>query len=158
MMKWNTVALGAFFSLVCPDWPALAAAVPQHASELGRPKAQDHRHATTHISGARSGHVQKGQASVYDARLRGRRMADGTRFDPASDVVASKTLPLGSTARVTNLTNGKAVKVKVRDRGPYVRGRIVDVSPKVAKALGMKQDSIVPVAVAAIAGTQVRGR
>ena len=64
-------------------------------------------------------------------------MADGGRFDPGSDTVASRTLPLGTQARVTNLRNGRSAVVSVRDRGPHRGGRILDVSPGVAARLGM---------------------
>jgi len=66
----------------------------------------------------------------------GRKMADGTPFDPASNAAASKSLSLGTTARVTNLKNGRTTVVKIRDRGPYKAGRIIDVSPGSADALG----------------------
>ena len=75
-------------------------------------------------------------------------MADGTRFDPASNAAASKTLPLGTTARVTNLRNGRSALVTVRDRGPYVAGRVLDVSPADARQLGMKRQGVAPVAIA----------
>ena len=84
-------------------------------------------------------------------------MADGTRFDPASDAAASKTLPLGTTARVTNLDNGRTATVTVRDRGPHVRGRILDVSPSSGAALGMRHDGVVPVVIAPAAGPLARG-
>lgn len=103
------------------------------------------RHAKGHATAAR---VQTGRASVYASLLRGRRMADGTRFDPASNAAASKTLPLGTTARVTNLQNGRSALVTVRDRGPYVAGRVLDVSPADARRLGMRHQGIAPVAIA----------
>ena len=79
-------------------------------------------------------------------------MADGTHFDPASNAAASKTLPLGTTARVTNLANGRTALVKVRDRGPHVRGRILDVSPRSGQALGMRREGVAPVAVTPAVG------
>jgi rare lipoprotein A len=66
-------------------------------------------------------------------------MADGKRFNPNSDVAASMTLPLGTTAKATNLSNGKTAMVKVADRGPYRAGRLIDVAPKVADQLAMKR-------------------
>ena len=97
---------------------------------------------------AHFGRVQEGKASVYAVSLRGRRMADGTPFNPASNAAASKTLPLGTTARVTNVKNGRTTMVRVRDRGPHRAGRIIDLSPGSAGALGMARDGIAPVAVA----------
>ena len=64
-------------------------------------------------------------------------MADGTRMDPHGDNAASRTLPLGTRARVTNLQTGQSTLVTIRDRGPYVRGRIVDLSPATARMVGI---------------------
>jgi rare lipoprotein A len=77
-------------------------------------------------------------------------MADGQRMNPNTNVAASKQLPLGSVAKVTNLSNGKSATVKVEDRGPYVDGRVVDVAPKVAHELGMHEKGVAPVVVAPI--------
>ena len=160
MTKWGTV-VGVFLSLVCMNCPAPAQPAPPHA--VAHAQSHAHRHAATHPNRQRnrpiavtshSGHVQHGIASVYATQFKGRRMADGTHFDPDSNTAASKTLPLGSTARVTNQKNGKAVQVHVRDRGPYVRGRIIDVSPRNAKDLGMKQNSVAPVTVAPMTSSQ----
>ena len=64
-------------------------------------------------------------------------MADGTRMDPLDSNAASKTLPLGTTARVTNLQTGRSAVVTIQDRGPYVKGRIVDLSPATAREIGI---------------------
>lgn len=69
----------------------------------------------------------------------GRKMADGTRMEPTANNAASRTLPLGTTARVTNLETGKTAVVTIRDRGPYVTGRIVDLSPATAREIGLDQ-------------------
>ena len=78
-----------------------------------------------------------GVASFYAQRFAGRKMADGTRMDPHGDNAASRTLPLGTRARVTNLQTGQSALVTIRDRGPYVKGRIVDLSPATARLLGI---------------------
>jgi len=83
-------------------------------------------------------------------------MADGGRFDPHSDTVASRTLPLGARARVTNLRNGRSVIVRVRDRGPTTRRRILDLSPGVAARLGMASTGTAPVAVTPLPGLSSR--
>ena len=64
-----------------------------------------------------------------------------------SNVAASKNLPLGSVAKVTNLENGKTATVKIEDRGPYVDGRVVDLTPKVARQLDIKSEGVAPVEV-----------
>lgn len=94
-----------------------------------------------------AGHTQHGHASIYAWSLAGRRMADGHPFDPHADVVASRTLPLGSRARVTNLRNGRTASVQVRDRGPHSHRLILDVSPGVAARLGIGSTGTAPVAV-----------
>jgi rare lipoprotein A len=84
-----------------------------------------------------TGPAHVGVASYYGRHLIGRTMADGTPMRPESDSAASRSLPLGSSARVTNLRNGLSAIVTIRDRGPYVRGRIIDLSPRTARQLGM---------------------
>jgi rare lipoprotein A len=86
----------------------------------------------------RSGHKRRGKASFYAQKFAGRKMADGTIMQPRGDNAASKTLPLGTTARVTNLENGRSAVVTIRDRGPYIQGRIVDLSPSTAKEIGIE--------------------
>jgi rare lipoprotein A (peptidoglycan hydrolase) len=106
----------------------------------------------------RSGRVERGKASVYSKKFDGREMADGRHYDPRSNVAASKTLPLGTTAKVVNLNTGKSANVRVEDRGPYVRGRVMDVTPKVAGDLSMKKAGVAPVKVAPIAVPEPDGR
>ena len=95
----------------------------------------------------RSGKPRKGKASYYARKFHGRKMADGTPMDPDSNMAASRTLPLGTRAIVTNLENGRSEVVEIRDRGPYVGGRIVDLSPKTAEKLDMKKDGVAMVEV-----------
>ena len=120
--------------------------------------ATEHRieHRTEH----RTGHgrrTQYGIASYYGRRFRGRRMANGTIFKPDSNAAASKTLPLGTVAKVTNLKNGRTTTVHVEDRGPFVPGRVLDVTPKTARKLGMTRAGVAPVAVKPLASpTAVR--
>lgn len=95
----------------------------------------------------RSGKPRTGKASYYGKKFHGRTMADGTPMDPNSNIAASRTLPLGTKARVTNLENGKSEVVEIRDRGPYVDGRIVDLTPKTAEKLDMKEDGVAEVEV-----------
>lgn len=90
---------------------------------------------------------QRGKASYYAPKFNGKKMANGARFNPNSNSAAHKTLPLGTTARVTNLENGKTAEVKIDDRGPYHGGRVIDVSPKVAEKLDMKKEGTAPVVV-----------
>ena len=77
-------------------------------------------------------------------------MASGARMDPNSNNAASKTLPLGTKARVTNMRNGKSAVVVIKDRGPHVKGRIIDLSPATAKTIGAGKQGVVPVQVTPI--------
>lgn len=99
----------------------------------------------------RSGRTRVGEASFYADRFAGRKMANGERMRPESNNAASRTLPLGTRARVTNLENGRSALVEIKDRGPYVDGRIVDLSPRTAEQLDMVDDGVVRVEVAPIA-------
>ncbi|WP_321795163.1 septal ring lytic transglycosylase RlpA family protein [Caballeronia sp. J97] len=134
----------------------LGTAYPAHKSA-----PTNHRHAKvklTHEAGLdRSGKPRKGEASYYGRNFYKKKMADGTHMNPQSNAAASKTLPLGTKARVTNLDNGNSEVVEIRDRGPYVKDRIVDVSPKTADKLGIRKDGTAPVEVKPIEVPQPDG-
>lgn len=87
-----------------------------------------------------SGRTRIGIASFYADRLAGRKMANGVKMNPRSDNAASRTLPLGTIARVTNLMNHKSAVVSIQDRGPYIEGRIVDLSPSTAREIGITRE------------------
>ena len=81
---------------------------------------------------------QRGIAAIYDAqRFTGRPMANGRRVRPDHAVAAHPHLPLGTRAQVTNLRNGRSTTVTISDRGPFIRGRILDLSPRSAREIGM---------------------
>jgi rare lipoprotein A len=99
-----------------------------------------------------SGHKRVGKASVYAKRFAGHKMADGARMQPQGDNAASKTLPIGTTAKVTNVETGASAVVTIEDRGPYVKGRIVDLSPSTAQKIGIdSKDGVAKVSVEPIA-------
>lgn len=105
-----------------------------------------------------SGRAQVGKASFYARKFAGRKMADGTPMDPKDNNAASKTLPLGTRALVTNLENGRSAVVTIQDRGPYVDGRIVDLSPATAAQIGLsREEGLAQVEVAPIAVPQPDG-
>ena len=89
--------------------------------------------------------VNFGQASWYGPGFTGKKTASGEIFDDRKFTAAHKTLPLGSAAKVTNLSNGKSVKVAINDRGPYAGNRIIDLSRAAAHAIGMIDDGVVQV-------------
>jgi rare lipoprotein A len=86
-----------------------------------------------------------GKASWYGAFHHGKRTASGERFNMHAFTAAHRTLPLGTQVRVTNLSNGKAVVVRVNDRGPAIKSRIIDVSRGVARALDAVAAGVFPV-------------
>ena len=105
-----------------------------------------------------SGRKELGKASVYAPKFQGRKMANGERFDQRGGAAASKSLPLGTVAKVTNLQNGRTAVVTVEDHGPYVDGRVVDVTTATARQLGItKRRGIAPVVVAPVAVPQSDG-
>jgi rare lipoprotein A len=79
----------------------------------------------------------RGSASYYAAQFDGRRTASGERFDNDELTAAHRTLPFGSLVRVTNPANGRSVVVRINDRGPFTRGRLIDVSRAAAAELGL---------------------
>ena len=96
----------------------------------------------------RSGRPQAGVASIYGSGFTGAKTASGTRFSPHEMTVASPTLPLGTKAKVVNAETGKTADVTVTDRGPFAKRRVLDVSPKVARKLGIATAAgVAPVAI-----------
>lgn len=128
--------------------PHKSKAAKTHAQHPAHPRGQA-RAAVKHPAekAGQTGKMQTGKASVYSHRLSGRKMAGGERMDPNSNNAASKTLPLGTRARVTNLHNGKSAIVVIKDRGPHVRGRIIDLSPATARLLGVGKQGVISVRV-----------
>ena len=80
--------------------------------------------------------TETGVASWYGPPYAGRKGADGTVYDQNAMTAAHLTLALGTVVRVTNLTNGQSAVVRITDRGPFVRGRIIDLSLRAAKEIG----------------------
>ena len=81
--------------------------------------------------------IGNGEASFYGNELAGNRTASGERFNPRALTAAHRTLPLGSKIRVTNMSNGKSVIVRVNDRGPFVKSRLIDISYAAAQQINM---------------------
>ena len=83
--------------------------------------------------------LESGMASWYGSAFQGRRTASGERFDMNQLTAAHKTLPLGTVVQVRNPLNGKTVDVTINDRGPFIKGRVIDLSYRAALALGIVQ-------------------
>ena len=162
-MKWTmkmVVRRGALLALLVGTWSGTALAEGPDSPAAH----QEAKHLATlppvtpagsHVDA--SGRKQKGRASYYSPHFAHRKMADGQSMNPQSNVAASKNLPLGTTAKVTNLQNGKSANVKVEDRGPYAAGRVMDVSPAVADQLDLKKEGTAPVEVKPITVPQPNG-
>jgi peptidoglycan lytic transglycosylase len=96
------------------------------------------------IAGSTSAMAESGIASVYSYSS-GSKTASGERANPAGLTAAHRTLAFGTQVRVTNRRNGRSVTVRINDRGPFVRGRVIDLTPAGARALGFS--GLVPVKV-----------
>ena len=81
--------------------------------------------------------TETGRGSYYADKFEGRPTASGEKFDQGKMTAAHRTLPFGTKVKVTNVSNGRSVTVRVNDRGPFAASRIIDVSKKAAKKLGM---------------------
>jgi rare lipoprotein A len=88
---------------------------------------------------------QVGVASYYAAKFENRKTADGERFKSAGMTAAHRTLPIGTMVRVTNLNNHRTVIVRINDRGPFSRRRIIDLSPAAARLLGIRDQGVMRV-------------
>ena len=89
--------------------------------------------------------LQKGTASWYGRPYHGRKTSNGERYNMNKLTAAHKTIPFGTVVEVVNLDNGRRVKVRINDRGPFVRGRIIDLSRKAAKQIGVFESGIAKV-------------
>lgn len=98
--------------------------------------------------------IQRGEASWYGPGLHGKKTASGDRFDQTELTAAHQSFPLGSKVKVTNLKNGKTTQVDITDRGPFVQGRIIDVSKAAAEKLGMIGPGTVPVEIELLSGSE----
>jgi rare lipoprotein A len=123
--------------MVCSVGAAADESNSSAASTARHTAAPVHEPVVAHPTLDRSGDKRRGKASFYARMFSGRKMADGTPMQAQSNNAASKTLPLGTTAKVTNLETGQSAVVTIRDRGPYIQGRIVDLSPSTAEQIGI---------------------
>lgn len=116
-----------------------SAAAPNARTPPDTPDRADNSGGTNQTPADTAGlkELERGQASWYGPRFHGRRTASGERYDQHALTAAHKTLPFGTMVRVRSLVTGRQVDVRVTDRGPFVRGRVIDVSRAAAEALGM---------------------
>jgi rare lipoprotein A len=178
LKHWTIALFCAALGVACTDGGSASARSVHHGPRQASAGPSHHARASAHARSRRShariaharivpvrkaaahhaGSAQQGHASVYASHFAGRRMADGHRFDPRAATVASRTLPLGSQAEVTNLRNGRTVTVRVTDRGPNAGRRILDMSPGVASSLGMNNPGLMLVSVRPVGAPLVLAR
>jgi len=125
-----------------PATPAAPAAAPAPAAATPAP--------------ASTAGVETGLAAVYSDKLHGRKTASGQVYDRNKLTTAHKTLPFGTKVKVTNVKNDKSVVLLVNDRGPTQAGRVVDISPAAAKALGISARGMAEVRVEVAEAAPVR--
>jgi len=94
--------------------------------------------------------IESGRASWYGSEEQGRLTANGERFDRRRFTAASRHIPFNTVVQVTNENNGRTVQVRINDRGPYVHGRILDLSEAAADTLDMKKSGTAPVKIEVI--------
>jgi rare lipoprotein A len=104
-----------------------------------------------------AGHTQTGKASYYHDRFQGRKTASGVRYNKSELTAAHKTLPLGSKVRVTDSRSGKSVVVRINDRGPYAKGRVIDLSRAAARQIGLVNKGVAKVKVEVLSVPKRRG-
>jgi len=105
------------------------------------------RRAPTDVPAPGPGWIEQGEASWYGSKYHGHRTASGERYDMHAMTAAHPTLPFGTVVEVVNLRNGLSVRVRINDRGPFRKGRIIDLSYGAARKLGMVRDGVAPVRV-----------
>jgi len=99
----------------------------------------------TACGAGRNAFTESGQGSYYADKFNGRRTASGVPYRPGHLTAAHNSLPFGTRIKVTNVRTGRSVKVVVNDRGPHVKGRIVDLSKRAANKIGLVDAGVAPV-------------
>jgi len=134
------------------DWTQVKPIKPkkEKRSRYGNPSSYEVRGKTYHILPSSENYRKKGIASWYGSKFHGRRTSSGETYDMLQLTAAHKTLPIPCYVKVTNLDNGKILVVRVNDRGPFVKSRIIDLSYVAAHKLGMAEKGIANVLVESI--------
>jgi len=140
----GATAVAAMLIGGCSTTAAPAAAVattpPAYSTTAVEPSAPVRSH-------TKRAHAHVVTASRYAGRLAGNCTSNGETYDPKSLTAASRTLPMGSTVKVTNVESGRSVNVRINDRGPYVHGRSLDLSGRAAENIGLGDKGVAKVKV-----------
>ncbi|WP_251358326.1 septal ring lytic transglycosylase RlpA family protein [Kangiella sp. TOML190] len=129
----------------------------ENKSRYGNPPYYEQDGKVYHVLDSADGYIDVGVASWYGKKFHGRRTSSGEIYDMYQFTAAHKTLPLPSYARVTNIDTGKTVVVKVNDRGPFVKNRLIDLSYAAAKKLGYDDKGTARVEVQVLASPRSTG-
>jgi len=145
MQQMNTTSSRGHWR-ICLRWqrPRRAVALPAVALALTGLLVASPTGQGLHFPDTLPDWMQHGRVSWYGPGFHGRRTANGEIFDTHELTMAHRSLPMGANVRVTNLENGRTVVLRVNDRGPYVRGRVADLSHAAAEQLGFVDDGVVP--------------
>lgn len=135
-----------------PTLPGGAAGLPRGP---GNPPFYEVMGERYYVQADSAGYAEEGIASWYGREFHGRRTSNGEVYDMYAMTAAHKTLPLPTDARVTNLANGKSIIVRINDRGPFKKGRIIDLSYGAARELGFTTAGTTMVEVVALPGASV---
>jgi rare lipoprotein A len=134
------ISLACLVTSACAATRTAEKNTPHHPAASANPASSP-----AELSAGGTANSQFGNATWYD--LVGRETASGEILDAVTATAANRSLPLDSFAKVTDLDNGRSVVVKINDRGPYARGRIIDLSPRAAEALHMKAAGVAAVVI-----------
>jgi rare lipoprotein A len=155
-MAWGCIVgvtlLGCIVGCSLKEEPVPLPPVPQVHEEAAPTPAPQAPAPQAHEEAAPAGKpatTQVGTASWYGPGFHGQETASGETFDQHALTAAHRTLPLGTVAKVTNLETGQSVTVKINDRGPYVKGRQLDLSQAAAKQIGLTKKGIAKVKIEA---------
>ncbi len=145
MKYWQT-------ALLLPLWIALLSCTAHVAlvkHETGKPYSVKGK-TYVPLKKVAAGHLQKGIASWYGPGFHGKKTSSGEKYDMYSMTAAHNVLPMNTLVKVTNLTNNKAVVVRINDRGPFIDDRVIDLSYGAARELGMIGPGTAPVQLAVL--------
>jgi len=148
----HIVILSAFLLSMtgCAGFKVVRVPIPIPTFGIGSSKTkQSQPKKTTHTQTTSGKHIETGQASWYGREFHGKRTANGEKYSMYAMTAAHPTLPFETNVKVTNLENGKSVYLRINDRGPFAKGRIIDVSRAAARKLDFERKGIAQVKIEA---------
>ncbi len=167
LRNWHLLGAVWVLTLLCAcgggsSRPVARQSVGQPPTTAAVPSVPHQRPYTVHGKryvplASHQGFVEQGLASWYGAKFHGRRTSNGEIYNMYAMTAAHKTLPLGIVVRVRNLDNGREILVRLNDRGPFVKGRIIDLSYAAADKLGIVQPGTAPVRIEALGYPEALG-